>query len=239
VKLVDVLKSGSEKMDLNLDDIAIDRFRKYSDELIEWNKVMNLTSIVDPEEIAVKHFLDSLGCIFEGIGDGNISLIDVGTGAGFPGLPLKIAYDKIALTLLDSLNKRINFLNHVVDELELEDVHCVHGRAEIMGQDEEFREQFDVSVSRAVAELNVLSEYCLPFVKVGGYFISQKSKLVENEIENSKDAIRILGGEIVDVKKVEVPFLDAERYLVVIKKVESTPGKYPRRAGMPTKKPLK
>jgi len=166
-------------------------------------------------------------------------LIDVGTGAGFPGLPLKIAYDKIALTLLDSLNKRINFLNHVVDELELEDVHCVHGRAEIMGQDEEFREQFDVSVSRAVAELNVLSEYCLPFVKVGGYFISQKSKLVENEIENSKDAIRILGGEIVDVKKVEVPFLDAERYLVVIKKVESTPGKYPRRAGMPTKKPLK
>jgi len=234
-----LLEQGLGHLNLDYNDQTIDRFRQYREIMVTWNKVMNLTSIIEQDEVEVKHFLDSVACIIESLkNEKTVDVIDVGTGAGFPGLPIKIVYDNINITLLDSLNKRINFLNEVVSELGLENVHCIHGRAEDYGKDENYRETYDFCVSRAVADLAVLCEFCMPFVKVGGYFVSQKSKKVLEEVEKSRNAIEILGGEIVEIKEVQVPFLEADRHLVVIKKVKETPEKYPRRSGMPLKKPL-
>jgi len=233
-----LLEKGIEALGFKYDETTVHRFDEYREILVERNKVMNLTSIVEKEEVEIKHFLDSIACITDEIEDSNIKIIDVGTGAGFPGLPIKILYNNISLTLLDSLNKRINFLQEVVEKLELENVTCIHGRAEDFGKDSNHREHYDITVSRAVADLSILAEYCLPFVKIGGYFISQKSKKVNEEVESADKALEVLGGKVEKIIPIKVPNLDAERYLVVIKKIKETPEKYPRRSGMPQKKPI-
>lgn len=220
-----------------------EQYEKYYELLVEWNKVMNLTGITEHDEVLLKHYIDSLWVYtvpeFSKQLESNPSLIDVGTGAGFPGVPLKIAFPMIKVTLLDSLNKRINFLNEVISSNKLENIVTIHGRAEDSAQNKELRENFDICVSRAVANLSTLSEYCLPFVKMGGIFISYKSGNIDEEIEESKKAVEILGGEIVNVYKSKLPNSDIERSFVVIKKIKNTPKKYPRKAGLPSKEPIK
>jgi len=221
----------------NLSDRQLNHLSTYANLLVEWNEKMNLTAITQNCEIATKHFADSLyGMKF--IKDAK-TLIDVGTGAGFPGLPLKIATPSLSLTLLDSLNKRLNFLNTVVDELNLSDVTTVHSRAEdgaTIGSS--LRESFDVAVSRAVANLSVLCEYCLPYVKLGGVFLAYKGSEVEDELAESQNAIETLGGEVEGIFKYTIPKTDITHSIVVIKKVKNTPVKYPRQGGKIQKKPL-
>ncbi|WP_027339676.1 16S rRNA (guanine(527)-N(7))-methyltransferase RsmG [Halonatronum saccharophilum] len=235
---IDKLKKGSRELGVELNEQQLDQFIKYMEILKEWNQKMNLTAIDDEEEIVIKHFLDSISCI-KGADFGQIKrVIDVGTGAGFPGVPLKILFPHLELTLLDSLKKRITFLKHVGSELGFENIEYIHGRAEDYGQDEKYREKYDCSLARAVASLNILSEYTLPFVKVGGIFLSQRGSEVKDDIIQGEEAIDRLGGSFYDLIEVEVPYLDADRSLVVIDKVVSTPDKYPRRAGKPKKRPL-
>ena len=224
-----------------LNDTQRSQFDKYFEILVEWNGFMNLTGITEYEEVLVKHFLDSLavGKYSEKFaGNPELSIIDVGTGAGFPGLPLKIAYPQAKVVLLDSLNKRVKFLDEVITQLGLTSITAVHARAEEGARNAAYREQFDISVSRAVANLSTLVEYCLPFVKVGGKFVSYKSVSVDEEIAQSKKAVYVLGGEIGKVEKFHLPGSDMERALVVVAPKRSTPKKYPRKAGMPTKEPL-
>lgn len=214
------------------------QFNDFFELLVEWNKKMNLTGITEYAEVLSKHFFDSLTCI-KGLDDwSNKKIIDVGTGAGFPGVPMKIANPTIEITLLDSLSKRINFLEVVSETLGLENVELIHGRAEDYGQNSDYRESYDGAISRAVADLAVLSEYVLPFIKIGGVFVAQKSISAMDEIELAKKAIGILGGEIRDIIEVKVPGIDIVHALVIIEKVQLTPAKYPRKAGKPTKKPL-
>ena len=234
-----IFKSNLDSIGMTLSDIQIEQLDKYYELLVEWNSFMNLTGITDYEEVMLKHYLDSLVLKLPINGENkHIKLIDVGTGAGFPGLPLKIAYPEAEVVLFDSLNKRIKFLDEVINTLGLKNVTTIHGRAEDGGRNPKLREQFDVSVSRAVADLAVLSEYNLPFVKVGGYFVAYKSKDVDAEVEKSKKAIGILGGEVEKVDKFTLPETDIERALVYIKKVKNTGKKYPRKAGVPGKEPL-
>lgn len=233
-----ILYEGSKELGLNLNDIQISQLLNYKEILIEWNKKINLTAIVKEEDILIKHFLDSLSCVKLSHFKNNIKIIDVGTGAGFPGIPIHIYYPNIKITLLDSLQKRINFLQEVYKSINLENIQFVHGRAEDYGSNGNYREKYDIAVARAVAELRVLSEYCLPFVKVGGYFICQKGPNVEGELEKSEKALSILGGEVVEKIDVKLPFRDIHHNIVVIKKTKQTPTKYPRKAGTPTKKPL-
>lgn len=232
------LKQAFEQLDLNLEEIQYQQFLRYYDLLIEWNKVMNLTAITDFEEVIVKHFVDSLAIKNEFDLTQPIRVLDLGTGAGFPGIPLKIAFPSLQIVLMDSLNKRIKFLNSVIDELKLEDIEAIHGRAEEYGKKEEYRESFDLCVSRAVANLATLSEYCIPFVKTGGYFVPYKSGKIEEEVNSSKKAIEILGGELSNVKTFALPESDIERSFVFIKKKNETKKKYPRSAGKPSKEPL-
>lgn len=216
-----------------------EQFNKFYDILIDWNKVMNLTAITEYEEVLKKHFLDSLS-ITKVINLKEIqSVIDVGTGAGFPGIPLKITFPHLKVTLLDSLNKRVRFLDEVICDLGLENVDTIHGRAEDIGKKEKYREQYDLCVSRAVANLATLSEYCLPYVKIGGVFISYKSGNIDEEIRNSRKAVNLLGGVIEETVKFELPGTDIGRSFVIIEKQKSTPKKYPRKAGVPSKEPLK
>lgn len=216
-----------------------EQFNKFYDILIDWNKVMNLTAITEYEEVLKKHFLDSLS-ITKVINLEEIqSVIDVGTGAGFPGIPLKITFPHLKVTLLDSLNKRVRFLDEVICDLGLENVDTIHGRAEDIGKKEKYREQYDLCVSRAVANLATLSEYCLPYVKIGGVFISYKSGNIDEEIRNSRKAVNLLGGVIEETVKFELPGTDIGRSFVIIEKQKSTPKKYPRKAGVPSKEPLK
>lgn len=216
-----------------------EQFNKFYDILIDWNKVMNLTAITEYEEVLKKHFLDSLS-ITKVINLEEIqSVIDVGTGAGFPGIPLKITFPHLKVTLLDSLNKRIRFLDEVICELGLKNVDTIHGRAEDIGRMEKYREQYDLCVSRAVANLATLSEYCLPYIKVGGIFVSYKSGNIEEEIKNSRKAVDLLGGVIKETVKFELPGTDIRRSFVIIEKQKNTPKKYPRKAGLPSKEPLK
>lgn len=234
-----IFKRNLDSIGMTLSNIQIEQLDKYYELLVEWNSFMNLTGITDYEEVMLKHYLDSLVLKLPINGENkHIKLIDVGTGAGFPGLPLKIAYPEAEVVLFDSLNKRIKFLDEVINTLGLKNVTTIHGRAEDGGRNPKLREQFDVSVSRAVADLAVLSEYNLPFVKVGGYFVAYKSKDVDAEVEKSKKAISILGGEVEKVDKFTLPETDIERALVYIKKVKNTGKKYPRKAGVPGKEPL-
>lgn len=211
-------------------------FYKYYKLLIEWNEKINLTAITDEDEVATKHFLDSL---FHGgkIKDG-MSIIDVGTGTGFPGLPIKIDNPSLSLTLVDSLNKRVNFLGEVSEKLGLENVQIIHSRAEELGKNPKHREKYDVCVSRAVANLTTLCELCLPFVKVGGYFVSLKGPKADEELAAAQKAIKILGGEFEEIKDYEIPGTDLHHNIVIIKKISQTPTKYPRKAPKPLKEPL-
>lgn len=235
------LISICEKYELNISDNQCQQFKDYFDLLVEWNSFMNLTSITEKNEVMIKHFLDSIICS-KYYDFSNKNLIDVGTGAGFPGIPLKIFNPELSVTLLDSLNKRINFLDAVIDKLSLKDIITVHSRAEDGAHNELFRENFDIAVSRAVANLSVLSEYCLPFVKIGGVFISYKSGDSEEEINLSKNSIKILGGKINKVESYSIMDNVSHeilgRSLVIIDKIDKCKNNYPRKAGTPAKNPL-
>ncbi len=233
-----LLKEGAFQLGLDLQDDDLDRFQKYKELLKEWNKKINITAITEDEEIDSKHFLDSLTPFTTGIFNGKKRVIDIGSGGGFPGLPLKIVNPDLEMTLLDSLNKRIIFLKEVISQLELDGVMAIHGRAEELSITPNYREKYDICISRAVASLDTLSEYCIPFVKVGGYFISMKGSDIDEELESSQNAIRLLGGKVSEKKLVEIPGSDIVHSLIIIHKVSETPTKYPRGGGKPKKNPL-
>lgn len=237
---LDTFVDGLNKLNISLSDNQINQFIKYYEILVEWNSFMNLTAITEWEDVVSKHFLDSLSLIkvIDNMTDVSYKIIDVGTGAGFPGIPLKIAFPNLKITLLDSLNKRVNFLNHVIDELSLSDIEAFHGRAEDFGQNNSFRESYDFVVSRAVANMTLLSELCIPFIKKDGLFISYKSEKVLEEYNNAKNAIDILGCIFDRNIEFSLPNTDMYRSLFIIKKIKNTPKKYPRKAGVPAKEPL-
>ena len=236
MNMKDLIINGSKQLNIQLNESQTKQLERYAELLVSWNEKINLTAITDEEGIATKHFLDSMTAL--GTNRVNGRVIDVGTGAGFPGLVLKIAKPEIELTLLDSLNKRINFLKEVCDELHIDGVEFVHARAEDGGRDRNYRGQFDTVVSRAVANLTVLSEWCLPFLKQGGYFLALKGPLADEELKNAERAIKILGGKVEDVYEADIPFTDLHHKIIVIKKVGQTPLKYPRKAGIATKTPI-
>lgn len=246
------LKELVNKQSIVLMDAQLKQFDMYYKLLIKWNTFINLTAITQYDEVLIKHFADSLAiktaiaalsktdldiCKTLDLEKG-IHIVDVGTGAGFPGLPIKIAFEKCHVKLLDSLNKRVQFLNEVITTIGLTNVEAAHGRAEDWGRDVHMREQYDLGVSRAVSNLATLSEYVLPFVKIGGYFVAYKSGEIEEEVDHSKKAIKILGGQIKHIYKFCLPDTDIERSFVFIKKAYSTPKKYPRKAGVPSKAPI-
>ena len=215
----------------------MDKFYKYMNLLIEWNEKINLTAIIEPNEIILKHFIDSI-TILKDIKDGSI-VVDVGTGAGFPGIPLSIMNPTLKITLVDSLNKRLIFLQEVINELDLKNVELVHARAEEFGRNKKYREKFDVATSRAVANLATLSEYLLPLVKINGKAISMKAGNASQEIEDAKKAIKTLGGNINNIEEFKLPQSDIGRTIIMIDKISGTPGKYPRKPGTPAKEPIK
>ncbi len=226
-----------KSVNITLTDLQMKQFQRYYELLVEWNSFMNLTAITEYSEVLKKHFFDSLSIAKTMDMTKVISMIDIGTGAGFPGIPLKIAFPHLKVVLLDSLGKRIKFLNSVIEELQLKNIEAIHGRAEDFAKDVKYREQFDLSVSRAVANLASLSEYCIPYIKIGGSFVSYKSVKAEEEIHNAEKAISVLGGKVENICKFEL--LDTgERTLVKMKKVKKTDKKYPRKAGMPSREPI-
>ena len=234
-----ILFDEISKLNISLSEYQAEQFICYFDLLIQWNKVMNLTGITEYKEVVQKHFIDSLSIVKafdqEYFHEGT-SMIDIGTGAGFPGIPLKIAFPNLKITLLDSLNKRINFLNEVISSLSLDNIEAVHGRAEDFSKQPEYREKFNFAVSRAVSNLSTLSEYCLPFVKVDGYFVSYKSEKADEELKMADNAIVTLGGKFEDKKDFDL--YGNFRNLIIIKKVNPTPSKFPRKSGLALKKPL-
>ena len=232
----DTFIEEAKKINITFTEKQLEQFRIYYELLVEKNKVMNLTGITEWDEVLEKHFLDSISLIRVIDLSQNISVLDMGTGAGFPGIPLKIAFPNLQITLADSLNKRVLFLQEVIDALKIEGIEAVHSRAEDLARDKNYREQYDLVVSRAVANLSTLSEYCLPFVKIGGQFISYKSGDIEEEVVASKSAVFLLGGKIKDTVKFELG--ESGRSFVLIDKTKGTPKTYPRKAGTPSKKPL-
>lgn len=228
-----------QELNISISDRQEEQFEQFYDLLIEWNKVMNLTGITEYEEVVEKHFVDSLSLVKAIEIDKIHSVIDIGTGAGFPGIPLKIAFPHLNITLLDSLNKRIRFLDTVIDRTGLKDIRTIHGRAEDYAKQKEYREMYDLCVSRAVANLSTLSEYCIPYIRIGGIFISYKSGDVESEKEDSRNAASLLGGRIKDTVKFQLPGTDIGRSFVIIEKERQTAKRYPRKAGLPSKEPLK
>lgn len=234
----DLLNEASNNEGLKFDQNKYDQFMLYKDLIKEWNEKINLTAIKEDEAIVKKHFIDSMKVFkFDQLKNAK-NVIDIGTGGGFPGIPMKIIKPEVNIVLLDSLNKRIIFLEEVIKRLDLKNIKAIHGRAEDFAKEKQYREKFDVAVSRAVANLTVLSEYCIPYVKVGGYFVAMKGPAVEEEIKASKNAIRMLGGQIEHIEKVQIEGSDLNHNLVIIKKISQTHKKYPRKAGMVTKEPL-
>jgi len=236
-----ILVEGAEKIGINLKKNHIEKFSRYLDLLIEWNQKINLTSLKTPQEIIIKHFLDSLTCIkvidlYSNI-DKN-SIIDIGTGAGFPGIPIKIVCPSIELFLLEARKKKSIFLEKLIKELNLRRVRILEGRAEAFGRCQKHREKYDITISRAVAPLNILSEYCLPLTRIGGLFIAQKGRSYKGELKKGIKAIQFLGGELIKVEKIQIPFISQDRYLLVINKKKNTPLEYPRKEGLPQKRPL-
>lgn len=236
--MADFLRDSLEKIGYTPSDAQCEQLNSFHKLLCEWNEFMNLTGITEYNEVVIKHFVDSLAvnCVYSFKNTDKV--VDIGTGAGFPGLPLKIMYPDVQFTLLDSLNKRIKFLDEVINTDGLNKIETLHGRAEDYAKNKEYREQYDVCVSRAVANLATLSEYCLPYVKVGGVFIAYKAGQIDEELKASERAVKLLGGEIVDVHKLTLPDTDIDRTFVVIKKTAATSRKYPRKAGLPSKEPL-
>ena len=240
-----LMKASCEDVNLTLDETKFNGFITYMKLLQEWNEKINLTSIIEDEQIIKKHFIDCIKIFkFKEITKEldkakHKRIIDIGTGAGFPGIPMKIMVPDLDIVLLDSLNKRINFLNETINTLNLKDISAIHGRAEDFARDNFYRQNFDFAVSRAVANLAVLSEFSLPYVKVGGYFIAMKGPSVEEEIVDSKNAISTLGGKIEEIIKVDIEDTDLKHNIVVIKKLKATSNLYPRKAGLINKNPLK
>lgn len=234
----EMLKNRMDRLQIETNENMLEQFDLFYHLLVEWNKVMNLTGITEYEEVVEKHFADSLSLArFLDLNKIH-TVIDVGTGAGFPGIPLKIAFPHLKVVLLDSLNKRINFLNEVIAKLDLKEIHTIHGRAEEYARKPEYREQFDLCVSRAVANLSVLSEYCIPYIRVGGIFVPYKSGEIDEEVAASRKAVDVLGGQIDHVEKFQLPDTDIHRSFVFINKIKNTQKKYPRKAGTPAKEPL-
>lgn len=235
--MIDKIIDITAGINIAIDENKARQFEKYMQLLIEWNEKMNLTAITEPDEIIVKHFADSITplCFYDFT---DKSVIDVGTGAGFPGLPLKIAQPKIKLTLVDALQKRVGFLQTVCDELGLDEVECIHARAEELSRENGFRDSFDIAVSRAVAPLNILCEYDLPYVKVGGSLIALKGRLATEEIREAQNAVKVLGAEVEEIKEIKLPESDIVHSLVKLTKLQPTDEKYPRRAKKISSKPL-
>lgn len=230
------IEKKSSKIDINLDNEICNKLYNYMNLLLEWNEKINLTAITDEKEIILKHFIDSF-TINKFINSGD-KMLDIGTGAGFPGLPIKIIRPEVDVFLMDSLNKRINFLNEVIESLQLKNIEAFHSRAEEMAKNNKFREKFDVVTSRAVAKLNILLEYMLPYTKIDGKCLCMKGPNIEEEIKEAEKALKILGGEIEKIEKIILPDSNIERKIIIIRKKSATPLKYPRKAGMPTKEPL-
>ena len=233
----EILKKGLDELNISYSDTQLDQIDTFYEMIIEKNKVMNLTRITDMEEYYIKHILDSLLICNELVID-NKRIIDVGTGAGFPGIPIKIFFPDINITLMDSLNKRLLFLEEVIRELGLSDIKTLHGRAEDIGKNKIYRESFDIAISRAVADMSVLTELCLPLVSVNGYFAAYKSNDSMEEISKADNAIEIIGGSKPDIIESTLPCSDIKRKIVIVKKIRTTPEQYPRKAGIPSKKPI-
>lgn len=231
-----ILKERGAEAGLSFTEEQLEQFTKYYELLVETNKVMNLTAITEPEEVAVKHMIDSLLAYEAGMA--GKTLADVGTGAGFPGVPLKIYCPELRVTLIDSLGKRLKFLQQVIDTLDLKYIRCEHLRAEDAGKNSKHREKYDLVTARAVARLSVLAEYCLPLVKKGGQFIALKGSKFAEEIQEGTAAVTILGGKILSAEPVKLPGLDDGRAIIKISKLKTTPAQYPRKAGTPEKQPL-
>ena len=232
-----ILNDKCQKIHIKLREEQIKKFYTYMNLLLEWNEKMNLTAITEPNEVILKHFIDSL-TISKYIEDDS-TVIDMGTGAGFPGIPLKIVREDINITLVDSLNKRIKFLDEVIEKLELKDIKTIHARAEEFGRNVKYREKFDYTTSRAVANLSTLAEYLIPLVKIKGKVISMKGSTVSEEIEMGKKAINVLGGKILKIDEFSLPDSDIKRNIIMIEKIKSTPNRYPRKAGTPAKDPIR
>ena len=234
------MEEECSQIGVTLSEKQMEQFFQYYEMLIQWNEVMNLTAITEMDQVVTKHFVDSMSLVkaVSELGSKEIRIMDLGTGAGFPGIPLKIAFPQLKITLLDSLNKRVNFLNEVIQSLGLKEVSAVHGRAEDLAKQKEYRENYDFCVSRAVANLSTLSEYCIPFVKVDGSFVSYKSGKIDEELSQAENAVKFLGGKVTDVVRFPLMDTDMDRSFVVIKKTKPTAKKYPRKAGLPSKEPL-
>ena len=234
----DILINGLIELKIDPTKEKVDKLIVLKEIMLEWNEKVNLTAITEEKEIFIKHFLDSATCLSTGYIKEGMRIIDVGTGAGFPGIPIQILKDGLEMTLLDSLNKRIIYLKEAVKKLDLGNVSAVHGRAEEAGRNKAHRESYDIVLSRAVASMNVLCEYCLPFAKVGGFFLCQKGPETKEEIGNAASAIKTLGGTIKDVREYKLPYSDIKHNIIIIEKVSATPTKYPRKPGKPAANPI-